>query len=260
VVSPPAAPPRHDLLYGYFGISGNQIAETADHVNFIHTPDWGDWTTPQSRAAITNRTISQLQEANARGIKQAVVGIGYLVFDSRFTYRGTEELRGFKEQLDALGLSQMVIGIYPVDEPDLHGLSSDTLCALVQDGRSIFPDAKWWVIYSDHGTPGIGCYDYVGTDNYGRAAGVLNLLPALSQSQRWILVPGGTDPSETRLDRSGIELIATPELAQSCRSCGSTISPTNPTKESVPTDSPLSTTNRPRDWQVMDRHIGTAQK
>jgi hypothetical protein len=194
VVSPPAAPPRHDLLYGYFGISGNQIAETADHVNFIHTPDWGDWTTPQSRAAITNRTISQLQEANARGIKQAVVGIGYLVFDGGFTYRGIEELRGLKEQLDALGLSQMVIGIYPVDEPDLHGLSSDTLCALVQDGRSIFPDAKWWVIYSDHGTPGIACYDYVGTDNYGRAAGVLNLLPALSQSQRWILVPGGTDP------------------------------------------------------------------
>ena len=107
--------PRTDLLYGYFGVVDQQIAETADHVNLVMIPDWGDWDTAQGITAIQLQQVAMLQEAKARGIGKAFLSVGYLLFDSKFNYRGAQLLANHRAYLAALGLDSMVVALYPVD-------------------------------------------------------------------------------------------------------------------------------------------------
>jgi hypothetical protein len=190
-VPPPPVVARADLSYGYFGTVGNQIAETADHVTFVHVGDWGDWDTPAGREAITQAQIAMLQEAQARGVHDAWVMVGYLVFDSAYHYRGIAELAVFRQRIEALGLAPMVKALYPVDEPELHALGGETLTAILGELRVTWPGPKLAVIYGDHGAfPAIDAYDIVGMDNYGVFAPIAPVHPG----QSVVLVPGGSDP------------------------------------------------------------------
>jgi hypothetical protein len=203
--APTPAPARGDLLFGYFAVGANQIAETAAHVNYVHTPDWGDWNTPAGREAIAEQTIAYMQEAQARGVSKAILCVGFLVFDSAYNYRGTADLVAFRQRIESLGLGPMVVALYPVDEPELHAkagakawqkaLPAATLTRALADIRVAWPGVKLAVTYGDNGAyPALESYDWIGKDDYGRGAGVLDRMPPISGEQRWMLVPGGTDP------------------------------------------------------------------
>jgi hypothetical protein len=184
-------PPRAGIEFGYFGVDGAQVSETAAHVTFVHTPDWGDWDNAADRERIAQQTIAYLQEAQARGVRNAWLSVGFLVFDNAFHYRGSAELVAFKARIEALGLGPMVVALYPVDEPELHGITSASLTAALADIRVAWPGPKLAVIYGDHGSyPALDAYDWIGKDDYGRGIPVIGVRP----DQRVIVVPGGTDP------------------------------------------------------------------
>lgn len=175
-------------LVGYFGVDGNQLAETADHVTVVMAMDWGDWDT--DRQAIGQRIIAQLQEAQGRGIQKAIVAVGFLVFDNAYRYRGTADLVAFRQQVESLGLEPMVVATYPVDEPELHAIAG--LDAVYQAVKVAWP-VPLAVIYGDHGSyPGAGSADWIGFDDYPRAT--ITGGPALRSDQKRILVPGGANP------------------------------------------------------------------
>jgi hypothetical protein len=190
----------NEWLYGYFGVgSPEQIVRTSAHVSFVHVMDWGDWDSTEGREAIKQQQIAYMQEARARGVKSFVVTVGFLAFDSQRHYRGSAQtitaVKAYLDQLAALDLSRDVIAIYVLDEPDIDPPVDDrTMAQAFNDVRAAWPGPKLAVIYGDHGTPGIAAADWIGHDDYGRGAGVLDRMPAIRADQRWIVVPGGADP------------------------------------------------------------------
>jgi hypothetical protein len=188
-VPPPPAARVAPLQFGYFGIA--DVATTASSVTFTHAVDWGTWGTDTE--AIKQRIIAQLKACKAAGIS-AIMSTGFLTFTAAYAYIGTAELIAFKAQLDALELSQVVIALYPIDEPDVHGISDSRMTKCCADTRAAWPGPKLAVIYGTQGTPGISAYDWIGRDDYGAGAGVLNHLPQIRPDQQWIIVPGGADP------------------------------------------------------------------
>lgn len=202
---PVPSPRTEPLQYGYFGIDGEQITETASHVTFVMAPDWGDWTTKDYDVFRSSTMITQLQQAKALGVKEAWIMVGWLVFEQskgcisgtclRPRIDGMDRLQAFKNQLTALGLLDMVKVLYPVDEPETYGLDDKTLLDTLMLIRLTWSDVKLGVIYGgdNHGYPGLAGYDLVGKDHYGAGAGVLNELPPITAKQRHVLVPGGAD-------------------------------------------------------------------
>lgn len=202
--SPPPVPRTDKVRVGYFGVDGNQIGETADHASYVFAPDWSEqyWATPDGSLAIETRIITQLQEAKQRGIKEAWVSIGFLLFDAtpdncslwRYTPRpdAIARLHAFKQHLEALGLLDgFVTTLYPVDEPDLHCLSDAQLSSLLSAVKAEWP-AYLAVIYADRNSyPGLRFYDLIGKDKYDAGSGVLNEMPPITPLQHYLLVPGG---------------------------------------------------------------------
>lgn len=200
--TPPPTPPPvpADLLFGYFYTA--PAAETADHVNVIMINDGG----PASAwDIIMQRMIDDMQAAVAAGINRFVLSIGIFLWDQtpnppyldRCRLRPTAygDLAAWRAQLDSLGLLDKVVALYPIDEPELHDLDNAYLTPVLNDIRAIWPGPKLGVIYGDsRHYPGITSYDWVGIDDYGAGAGVLNELPMISPAQRYILVPGGGNP------------------------------------------------------------------
>lgn len=195
--APPATPPpavRKDLLYGYYAVDGNQITETSNHVNVVMVPDFGDWSTPAGRDAIAQLQIQRMQEARARGIDKFILMVGFLTFTPQYEFKGSADLQAYEYQLMALDLKRSVVALYPLDEPDMLGVSGATMALAYNTIRVTWPDAKIMVIYGDHATPGRDAADWVGIDEYGKGEGVLRDLPAISAQQNWVLVPGGSNP------------------------------------------------------------------
>lgn len=192
---PPVATRTDKVLYGYFGQFDNQNAETADHVTYIFSMDWGDWSTPGIEPSLSLKIIGELQDAKARGITKAIVAVGYLTWTGKYDLKGTQYLEVFKTQLQALGLYDMIEAFYPMDEPDLQekqgGLSDTNLIQGLANIHQVFPDKKLMVIYGDHGgLPAQKYYDIVGKDDYGKGLITIPLLPG----QRLALLRGGADP------------------------------------------------------------------
>lgn len=202
--SPPAAA-RTDLVrVGYFGVDGDQIAETADHVSFEFLRDDGTWSLPDYDSFRTSTDIVQMQEAKARGVSEAWVSIGYLVFtmapgctNTCYSVRADAipRLLAFKAQLDAVGVADMVTVLYPADEPELRGLSDAKLLPLLAAIHAAWHGPKLAVIYGDtRSYPGLAGYDLAGKDDYGRADGVLEELPPIVPPQQNIIIAGGAGP------------------------------------------------------------------
>jgi hypothetical protein len=153
---------------------------------------------PAAMAWRENQQIACLQDAKRYGIGNAVLAVGYLLFDSRFNYRGTADLAAFKLRIDALGNTVPTIAaIYPMDEPDMHGIPDATMLKVYSETGAVWQQPSIAVIYGDHGTPGLALAKIVGFDNYPKGASVLNSLPPLLAGQSRILVPGGADPWRT---------------------------------------------------------------
>lgn len=201
-VIPPivAAVQRVDLLFFYFGVMGDQIKETASHVNALLPMTWNfeNWNTAQGRGWIADNVIAQCEEAVAAGITKIVLDVGFLVFDYPYRYRGTvTDAIAFANRMKERGLWDKVVAVYPVDEPDLVGLDNATmnrvntdLKALGKPVACIYTDRRQW--------PGLATCDWAGFDKYGvdvHGDGTLaDLKSRLRSDQRIMLVVGGADP------------------------------------------------------------------
>jgi hypothetical protein len=183
-------------MFGYWGTLNNQIAETAAHVNFVHAIVWGDRDSVADRARMADVLIAQIQEAEARGVHKVILTVDSMIFTNAYVYRGTAELLAFKARVDALGLAGNIVALYPVDEPELYHSTNDAaLTAILGELRAAWPGPKMAVVYGDMATkPALASYDWIGYDNYGIGAGAMDRLPPISGDQRWLLVPGGTNP------------------------------------------------------------------
>lgn len=201
----PPTPRTSPLRFGYFGIDGDQLRETAGHVSFALVPDWGDWNTPGYDAFRIPTAIMQLQEAKARGVTEAWVMVGFLVLSQQpgctemcvsIRPDGIARLQAFKAQLDALGLTDMVTALYPIDEPESHGMSDAQLVTLLKSLKAAWPGPKMAVIYSSnpHGYPGLSEYDLAGRDDYDAGVNALDNVPPVKGAQQLLIIPGGANP------------------------------------------------------------------
>jgi hypothetical protein len=193
-------PHRAGIHYGFYGTwDALQVGETAAFIDFA-------WVMASPVG------ITQLQEAQARGVKFGVADVMWQVYRAtdRKTDRGdvafepnpdaAGNLRAFLADMSNVAMLPMLTAIYPIDEPDLHGLTDEQVCAtnaLVRSVAAEFKVApKLLVIYGDRGTPCIGSYDAVGRDEYGNVSRALAMVDALQlrPDQQRILVPGGACP------------------------------------------------------------------
>ncbi len=193
--SPPVVVPpivmRPDLLFGYFGIAGAQIAQTAASVNVLWLDGWGNWATEQKD--IADRITQQIKDGVAAGVTKMILFVDFLIWTPTYQYKGTADAITFVNTLKAAGLWQYIIGLYPLDEPDVAGVPNATMLTALTDLKAAF-NLPLAVTYGTKGTPGLAGYDWIGKDDYGAGAGVLNEMPPLTGNQKWMLVPGGADP------------------------------------------------------------------
>lgn len=190
--SPPPLP-RTGLKIGYFETSDGQLAATHAAVNIVHCQDDSAFGDPDARAWREAQIILCLQRAQSFGIKAAIVSVGFEVFDARFRYIGTTTLQAFHDEIVNLGLDGSIVALYPLDEPDIHGVSEKTMDAAIDGIRRTWPGPKIWEVYGNTGaTPGSSRADAVGRDDYGGDA--LHNLPPIRPDQQYIILPGGADP------------------------------------------------------------------
>jgi hypothetical protein len=194
--NPAPLPQQYEASFGYFMGNAADLPLYQDHVGYVFTNDWGNWDTAQDW--LENQTLLELQNAQQFGIKKAIVSVGFLVFDSKYNYKGTQYLIEFKGRLENLGISDMVETFYVLDEPDLamrKGLTVAALKAACAGLRQVFPEVKLMTIYSNSGQyPAITAFDIVGKDDYGKGTGVLSEMPPITSNQWYAIVPGGADP------------------------------------------------------------------
>jgi len=189
----PSTPRPHPINFGYFGYADGNAVEQADHVDYIFAMDWGSWDSIQQPGKQL-QIISWLQDAKARGIQKAVIGVGFLTWDNQGNLKGTQYLQVFKTQLEALGLDDMILALYPIDEPDLAikegRMTLGNLHQGIMNIHSVFPEARLMVIYGDNGYPLIEVFDIVGKDKYREGPQV----PPINANQTMAIVAGGADP------------------------------------------------------------------
>jgi hypothetical protein len=182
-------------MFGYYGTSDGQLGETADHVNLVWVGPWCG----------TPCGIAYLQEAAARGIRNAIVDVSYLVYVDagggtlRPTPQAAANLRTYFAEVQRLGLLPMLRALYPQDEPELYGLTTDQITATNGVIRMVMAEyglaLPLAVVYSDHPEqPGRADYDVLGVDAYSDPAGALRAQAGFPRDKRTLLVPGGACP------------------------------------------------------------------
>ena len=199
--SPPPPPRTGPFFFGYYGaIPQSKIATIAPGINLLWLFQTGD----------ALAVVQQLQAAQAQGVMQAVLDVGdYLFTYPQHAYRGgagLSDLAALKLQLDAAGLSSMVVAIVPLDEPDVNlapGKADTVMTQAIAGIRMVWVQpVKIAVIYGTKGpTPGIDSADWIARDDYhASASGVISELPPKRAEQSYFLVAGGADPYRQTAD------------------------------------------------------------
>lgn len=197
--NPIPLPHQNIAKVGFFMGNPEDLDKYAGDVDYVFTNDWGNWDTYQFQ--LTQNALLELQHAKQLGVKEGIVSMGFLVFDSKYQVKKDAilYLQNFKTQLEALGLDSMVKTFYVIDEPDLqikkHNLTEVNLIAGIHAIKYVFPDIKLMVIYSNSGNfPAKDLFDFVGLDDYGAGDGALKELPVINANQAYVIVPGGANP------------------------------------------------------------------
>lgn len=190
------AEPAH---FGYYLTMGDQINETRGEVN-------AQWI--QAEPDNWEHTFTLL----ASGAPWAVLDIAGLLFANygRFSNRcapgAASTLAAFFQQARVNGTIGRIRCVVPIDEPNLTTTPDDLALALdaIDTAAAQFAELSGLgrgVIYADMRGFGVHAsrFDYLGVDNYGQGAGILNpgrAIDRLRQTKRadamlW-LVPGGS--------------------------------------------------------------------
>ena len=199
---PPGTGPALDLLFAYFGAAGSQITQTAAHVNATMLPGWGNWAT--DKQIIADRIVQQMQDSIAAGVTKCIVFVDFLIWTPTLSYRGIADCQAFVTRLQGLGLWNNVVALYVLDEPDVAGVSDAVMVQACNDLKGFGKPIA--AIYGAQGTPGIGALDWVGHDDYDIGASVLQHMPPIASTQRWMIVPGGASPY--KMDPAAFEAFA----------------------------------------------------
>lgn len=212
----PITPCRSGLLFGYFGVQDGQMAEVGDHTNIAMIGSWGDWTTPEGRAALTDTMVRYAHEALAAGVNRIMFTVDWCLFTQTNPRKllpeqtAVSRLVAFFDRLRTEGLDTHAFAWYLVDEPNIPevNLSEQQMTSAIATFRGVANSAQFpslnnlpiGVIYggTHSGRPGIHSIDWAGIDNYGAPIftnGEYDALVAqLVPGQYTILVPGGNDP------------------------------------------------------------------
>lgn len=192
---------RNDVLYGYFGCLGNQVAETVESTNLLMEANWNG----------LDGCIKNILTAK----QVTMLDVSWYVFtptekgDNR-TVRSDAEamLSNYFAALSGAGALQYVKILYPMDEPnnvvtsEAEFVKGINLIRKVAAGFKDLTGAKYAVIYAvDKPFMAIGEFDYAGFDDYDMRSEVLTtsyprLVNQLKPGQKTILVPGGQSPWE----------------------------------------------------------------
>ena len=187
---------RTDLLFGYYLTGAGQWQATKDHVNLMFEG--------QETGALT--AAASMREHGQR----TMLNLSGLCYDGA-TFRPLPDaavrVRGCLQTLKDAGVLSQVIALYPLDEPDQHGLNDaevTAMCGVVRSVASEFHElanVKLAVIYTDRiDWPGFAAHDCVAIDPYDHgsdmfvAAPFLEMKARLAPHQSYFLVPGGGDP------------------------------------------------------------------
>lgn len=193
----PDAPKRPGLLYGYFGCTKDQVAETKGHVNVLVEVQFE----PEN-------TIKHIRESNT------VVMLGlspYLLYrpdvHTKFTVRPDAEQR-LREHFNALrtaGVLHFVIALSPIDEPNNTVGNVDELTkavAIIRLVANSYEELKGYKLYAvyaaDKDFIGRDKFDWIGFDDYDMKGNVVNgkqyqdLKVSLRPGQKTIIIPGGS--------------------------------------------------------------------
>ena len=186
---------RTDLYYGYYGTLGSQARDTADHVNLVLDHSWDG----------EDATFQRMREYKI----PTLLGVERFLFDANGMYKASAPLEfdSFIGRLISVGVFNSVLGFYPVDEPDLKNISSESMIEANVMIRTILQkySQKSYilaVIYSNPAgsLPGLGSFNWVGFDDYGNGDKIFTngeyarFRNRVGSMQSLILVPGGADP------------------------------------------------------------------
>lgn len=194
---PLPAAKRTDLLFGYYGRDDAQCVETAGAVNLVFELRWDDLAP----------TIARMQR---QALKTVLVVSGECWIDAKTPRPAADAEAALRVTFDALrsaGVLGQVIGLYPIDEPDLWGTADAdvvAVCATVRKVAASYPElagVALVVCYSKSCTyPGASAFDWLSIDDYPEGSNALvgapmtGLRKILRPGQRLFLVPGGCDP------------------------------------------------------------------
>jgi hypothetical protein len=202
---------RTDLFFGYYlNQSKEQALETADHTNLVH-----------EGLGYNGRTLEQVIDSmRAHGkatMLQLTDTVAYMNWPNYVPRPDADIEARASATFDALrdaGLLAQVVALYPIDEPEAQHLTDAQVTntnAVIRRVMARYPElasAKLAVIYGTNrgfarGSPGFASYDWIGADDYDMGPGILtspywlDMMAALSPSQRVMLIPGGASPWRT---------------------------------------------------------------
>lgn len=195
----PEAPQRKDLLFGYYGCTGDQVAETKDHVNLHWECFWGG----------LDKAIADIRAANMT----TVLDLGGPTLSDYGTMPRTirpdaeAQLRSLFDRLQSEGVLHLAKYLLPSDEPNLPENGSvhllPEIMALIRRVALSYPTLDFaqygCIYYSDLPMDHIELFDVVGFDQYEEKSGIFapgamyeRMKKRLRPDQKTWLVPGAT--------------------------------------------------------------------
>ena len=195
----PEAPQRSDLLFGYYGCTGDQVAETQGHVNLHWECFWGG----------VDKAIADMRAANMT----TVLDLGgptlsdYGALPRTIRPDAEAQLRALFDRLHSEGVLHLVKYLLPSDEPNLPENGSvhllPEIMPLIRRVAVSYPALVGvqygCVYYSDLPMDHIELFDVVGFDQYEEKSGIFapgalyeRMKKRLRPDQKTWLVPGAT--------------------------------------------------------------------
>lgn len=224
-------PSIHDRYYTYY--AGNDIPDfvtpnpprsAARHINLHWVGGFGHtWCDAPGLELARNIELRDLFNARNHGVDSVVLAVDSQVYlgqnvqnpycsEGNYAPRSDTEVRANLNKLFQLlrdhGLLNMVVALYPVDEPDKYAVDANEIIHVnpiireVATGYLEIQKVKLAVIYGDEQNyPAKAQYDWLGFDNYGAGEGIFSAGGLYDQfkmgivaPQRTLLVPGGSVP------------------------------------------------------------------